>query len=132
MIPTDIDRRITKWTQQKGYRLFIYQIILLLLVLMHSLGYFDPFFEITAHFIILTAIILSVFLLQMQSIQIYFVAFVFWIITCFFQLMSIEVWAERTSMYAFESLCIATVSLLCASVSIHHSGKKQYKKRKSK
>lgn len=82
--------------------------VLMLLVVLHSLGYFHPFFTISAHFIINVALILSVLLLGARSIHIALFAATFWLGASFFQASGVTVWAERMSMYAYETflLCI--------------------------
>ena len=99
---------ITTWSKKNIARLFIYQMTLMLLVVLHSLGYFHPFFIISAHFIISVALILSVLLLRTRSIHIAFFAATFWLGASFFQASRVTVWAERMSMYAYETflLCI--------------------------
>lgn len=99
---------VTTWSKKNIARIFIYQMVLMLLVVLHSLGYFHPFFTISAHFIINVALILSVLLLRTRSIHIAFFAATFWLGASFFQASRVTVWAERMSMYAYETflLCV--------------------------
>ncbi len=102
-------KKFDTWVQKRYGHLALYNVILLLLVLTRSAGYFHPYYILSVNFIVIVALILAVFLLGAQSKQLYITALVFWIITYFFRVGGIEVWAERGAIYAYQSLIIAAV-----------------------
>ena len=91
---------------------FIYNLLIMFLILVHSLGYFHPYFEISANVIIVPAIILGIILIGIRSRHIFFLSTFFWVVAWSFQSLNIEVWAERVSIYTFESLVIGSVMLV--------------------
>lgn len=111
-----IENQIASWAQKNLARLFIYEIILMSLVLLHSLGYFHPFFVISAHFIIIFGLVLSVVLLRTRSNHIALFCVIFWLGALIFESLQIIVWAERLAMYAYETLLLCTVLIILENI----------------
>ena len=84
----------------------------ILLFLLHSVGYFNPFLPITVNLIVLIVFFLSIFLLGAKSEAFFVAALFFWTITGFFKLVQVNVWAERSAIYVFESLLFGVILLL--------------------
>lgn len=89
--------------------LFIFNIILMVLILMRSAEYFAPFFLISINFIILVCIILSIPLLGIRSKGIFLIALLFWLFAAFLRLLNVGVWAERTAIYAYEAILVGII-----------------------
>lgn len=111
-----IESQIASWAQKNLARLFIYEIVLMTLVLLHSLGYFHPFFVISAHFIIIFGLVFSVVLLRTRSNHIALFCIVFWLGALVFESLQVIVWAERLAMYAYETLLLCTVLIVFENI----------------
>lgn len=104
------------WTATHYLNLALFNLILMILVLLRSAGYFDPYFPITIHAIILITLILLVFLLGVNSKFLFVLTCVLWIFVAFLKLVGIDVWAERTSVYAFEALLLGVTLFLFENI----------------
>lgn len=100
------------WSQKKVFNLFIFNIILVLLLLLRSAGYFSPFFTITINLIILLSLILFVILLNATSRIVFLIALLLWLFAAFMKIVGVDVWAERTAVYAFEALVVGVGLLI--------------------
>ncbi len=104
-----INNKLAVWAQSHIANLFIFNLLLLLLLLLHSIGYFDPFLKITASFIIVFAMIASVVLLGLKTQGMIVITLIFWGITLAFKLLGIDIWAERLGVYTFYSLLLSII-----------------------
>lgn len=104
--------QLKSWTATHYLNLALFNLILIVLVLLRSAGYFDPYFSITIHAIVLITLILLVFLLGVNSKFLFVLTCVLWIFVAFLKLVGIDVWAERTSVYAFEVLVLGVILFL--------------------
>ncbi len=102
---------IYNWAQQHIFGLFLFNSIVMLLVLLHNAGYFHPFFIISINFIVIVSLVLAVVLLSATSKAIFLIAISFWLLSAFFKVTAIDVWAERSSVYAFNAFAVG-VSLM--------------------
>lgn len=110
-----INTKIERWVKSHYLNLAIFNIFLIVLVLLHSARYFDPFWLISINAIVFVALIASIFLLGAKS-NIFFIAtLLFWIFAGLLKLAKIDVWAERTTVYAFEALIIGVFMLFVES-----------------
>lgn len=101
-----------KWVLRKLPMFFIYNVIVMLLVLMHSVGYFDPFFPISVNVIVMVSIVLAVLLLRLNSRFVFATTCFFWLVSAFFQISHIDIWAERAGIYTYESLFVGAIVLV--------------------
>ena len=74
---------IDRWAKENLAGLFVFNIIILLLVLLRFAGYFSPFLEININLIYLISLILSVVMLKATSRMMFVVAFAFWLLLSF-------------------------------------------------
>lgn len=107
----DINDKVEHWVKSHYLNMAIFNVLLVFLVLLHSARYFDPFWLISINVIVLLALIASIFLLGAKSSVFFVVTLVFWIFAGFLKLAKVDVWAERTAIYAFEALVIGTFML---------------------
>lgn len=101
-----------RWVTGHYFQIALFNMITIVLFLLYSAGYFRPYFAITINFIVLIMLILSVVLLQAKSLFLFIVSLSFWIFAAFLRMVGIEVWAERTSIYVYESLVIAGIVMI--------------------
>lgn len=103
---------LREWSQKRVANLAVFNIILLLLVMLRSAGYFEPFFPLTISLIVLIALVLAVLLLGAGSGVIFAFGMLFMLFASVFKLAGVEIWAERLGIYTFESLFVGVVTLL--------------------
>lgn len=120
------------WAKKYHYRLLLFNAILISLFLLHSVGYFHPFFPISIDFIVLTGLILSVFMLGAGSKTFFVASAIFWIVAMFFKLLGIDVWVERTGVYVYQTLLVGVVLLLaeCFKINFYFFRRKETSKLK--
>lgn len=106
------------WVRTRYFQLSLFNILILILVLLRSAGYFEPFFPITINTIVLLGLIISVFLLGVRSKLMFSVALTFWVFASLLKTVKIDVWAERTSVYFFQAFIIGVVLLIIGSIKL--------------
>ncbi len=89
--------------------LFIFNILLMMLILMRSAEYFTPFFLISINFIVFACIVFSVFLLGIRSKGVFLLALLFWSFAAFLRVLNAGVWAERTAIYAYQAIVVGVI-----------------------
>ncbi len=100
---------LQSWAQNKIFGLFVFNLLIMLLIVLRSAGYFEPFFLITINFIVFVSLVLAIFLLNIRSSMLFIIALVFWILTALLRVINIEVWAQRAAIYTFQSLIVGLV-----------------------
>jgi|SRR3989344_4025150 len=100
------------WATQHFFNIFVFHGIVIIMFLLRSAGYFHPFLPISINLIVLTSLVLSIFILGARSRAMFLIALAFWLFAGFIRVVQIEVWAERTAIYAFESLVLGVILLL--------------------
>jgi len=113
-----IIEKTSKWADEHYYAIAIFNLVVIFLFLLHSVGYFHPFFPITINFIVLAMFALAVVLLRVRSSVFFVIAIFFWVVSAFFKYFQINVWAERSGIYVFEALVIGVILLLWENFSI--------------
>ncbi|MFA6073866.1 MAG: hypothetical protein WC758_07165 [Candidatus Woesearchaeota archaeon] len=102
---------IKKWAEENIAGLFLFNLIILLLVLLRFAGYFSPFLTININLIYLVSLILSVVLLKATSKMMFIVALSFWILATFLKCVKVDIWADRTIEYFFQALVVGILLL---------------------
>lgn len=111
-----VEDKLGMWEEHYRTRLLFYCMILIFLFLLKSAGYFNPFFEISVNFIIMTGLILSVFFLKASGKSFFLVALLFWIFAAILRYINIDPWAERTAFYAYQALVIGVLISLYQNI----------------
>lgn len=109
-------RKLQGWVELHYFQLALFNVVLVILLLLRSAGYFEPYFGITINSIFLIALILSIFLLGTRSKGTFTVALIFWLFAAVLKLAKIDVWAERNAIYAFQGMVIGVVLLIYESL----------------
>lgn len=104
--------RLRNWVELHYFQLALFNVVLVILLLLRSAGYFEPFFGITINSIFLIALILSIFILGTRSRAAFAVALIFWLFAAVLKLAKIDVWAERNAIYSFQGLVIGVLLLI--------------------
>lgn len=111
-----MENKIKKWLVEHNYKLIIFNIIIVFLFLLRSAGYFQPYFTISVNFIVIFALVISVLLLNANSKVIFVAVLIFWTFAGLLQLLQISVWADRTGIYAYESLIFGVLLFLFENI----------------
>lgn len=101
---------------KKYYRLTIFNLVILFMFLLKSAGYFQPYLLITVNLIMVVSLFLLVILLEIKVEAIFFISFLFWVLTGGLRIIHFDVWSDRTSVYAYEALFIGLVFLILKEV----------------
>ncbi len=104
--------RMKVWAKRNVLGLFIFNAIILAIVLLRSVGYFEPFLPLGVNTVFLIALLLTVVLFRGGSRFVFSWGLVFWILAGFFRIVGVGVWAERAGIYAFEALAVGVVMLV--------------------
>lgn len=112
----EIAERVKEWIQVRQFQITVFNILLMLLILLRSAGYFAPYFPITINSIFLAMLLLSVFILGTRSASLGLVAFFFWTLAAILRILEINVWAERAALYAFEALALCVLLLVLETI----------------
>lgn len=102
-------KNITLWTQDHIVGLFIFNVLVVLLLLLKSGGYFSPYYSITINVVVFVSLVAAAFLIGAKSRTFFIVGLFFWIFAGFLRVLGIEVWAERTTVYVFQSLILGMI-----------------------
>lgn len=109
-------KQLQLWGVRHAFGIFVFNTILVLLLLLRSADYFFPFLPLTINIIVLVALILSIILLNLHNWAIFFIALLLWLFAAFLRIVNVEVWAERTAVYAFEALIVAVSMLIIENI----------------
>lgn len=103
---------LQEWIIDHYLQLAVFNGILILLVLLRSASYFEPYFPITINLIYVISLTLSIVLLGMRSKGAFILALVFWVLAGFLRVVNIEVWGQRSAIYSYEALVIGLVLMV--------------------
>ena len=109
-------KKTRKWikTHQIGFGLF--NVLIMLMILLRSAGYFEPYMTISINLIFIVALLSAIFLLEMRDRGAFGVALVFWFIAGILRVFKIDVWAERAALYTFEALFVGVLLLILETI----------------
>lgn len=108
--------KVNHWVEKNNFRIILFNMVVVFLFLLRSAGYFHPYFEISVNFIVLASIVLSILLLKAKARAIFFVALTFWLFAGLMKVLKINVWAERTAIYTYQALVVATILLVYEAI----------------
>ncbi len=108
--------KMTVWAKANVLGLFIFNAIILAIVLLRSVGYFAPFLPLGVNATFLIALLLAVVLFNGGSKFVFGWGLAFWILAGFFRVAGIDVWAERAAIYTFEALVVGVVMVFVEEV----------------
>ena len=111
-------KKLNKWAQNNLGGLFLYNLIILVLVLLNTAGYFHPYYPITINIISIVALLSAVVLLRARSRFMFTICVVFFVFASILLVLGIRVWADRTMIYVFQSLFIGVVLLFLEETGI--------------
>ncbi len=104
--------KIDLWAKENFFNIVVFNLVIIVLYLLRSAGYFDPYFLISVNFIVIFGLVLTIFLFRAGSRLMFLTALLFWLFAGFLRILNLDTWAERTAIYCFESLIIGFVLLV--------------------
>lgn len=105
-------KRLKDWAKDNYLQIGIYNISIMIIMLLRSAGYFHPYLVISVNLVVLFALVMAIILFKPRSSLYFFVFLAFWIFAGILKVLEVDIWAERTSVYAFQSLLIAAILFL--------------------
>ncbi|MFC1624883.1 hypothetical protein ACFL15_00745 [Patescibacteria group bacterium] len=105
-------KAIDKWARNNLSGLFIFNLIVIIMVLLSNAGYFHPFFYLSINVITFISLVLSVFLLRARNNSMFAISIFFMIFAGFLSYFKINIWAERSAIYSFQSFLIGLIILM--------------------
>ena len=111
-------KKMTAWASSHYLNLAVFNVLIVILVLLHSAKYFDPYWMISINAIVFLTLAASVFLLGARSKIMFLASLGFWIFAGIMRILRVEVWAERISIYVFESFVFAVLLFFIETVNI--------------
>ncbi len=115
-LPTWLNNMLRINLNTSSKRIFFFNLILMILVLLYSAGYFAPYFPITINIIFFISLVLSIFLFKANSQVIFLIAITFLLFGMCLRFLGINIWAERTLIYTYQALCIGVVLVIFETV----------------
>lgn len=107
---------LSKWTQNHLVGLFVFNILVILLLLLRSGGYFSPYYSITINAVVFMSLLATAFLIGARSKTFFIIGLILWLFAAFLRLSGIEVWAERTAVYVYQTLILGTALFLVENI----------------
>lgn len=104
-------KRVDKWASHHHLNLIIYNLLITLMFLLRSAGYFNPYLPISVNLIMIFALVSPIFLFRANFKTIFVATTFFWMFTGFLGILKVNIWAERTAIYVFESLVLGVILL---------------------
>jgi len=103
---------IDRWTKNHLSGLFIFNLVVIVMVLLSNAGYFHPFFYLTINLISFVSLALSILLLGANSKSMFLISAFFLVFSGFLTYFQINIWAERSGIYVFQSFFLGILLLM--------------------
>ena len=116
----ELKENLSIWISGHYINLAIFNSFVVILVLLHSAKYFDPFWTITVNVVIFLSLIASILLLGASSEAMFLVSLLFFLFAGFMKAVGISVWAERIAVYMFESFLLGFLLLFIESLTTYN------------
>lgn len=111
-----LELRLNKWSLSHFVGIAVFNIIMIVLFLLYSAGYFKPFLPISINLIVIIGLVLSTLLLEVKSRAMFMISLSFWLFAAFLKIVKIDVWAERTTIYVYQSLVLGILLIIVENV----------------
>lgn len=118
---TSFRKKMDAWGSSHYLNLAIFNTLAVILVLLHSAKYFDPFWVITINVLVFILLIASVLLLGAGSRILFLASLFFLLVSSFMKILGVGVWAERIATYMYQAFFLG---ILLSFVEITISNKK--------
>ena len=109
-------KKTRKWIKAHQIGFGLFNVLIMLMILLRSAGYFEPYMTISINLIFIVALLSAIFLLEMRDRGAFGAALVFWFIAGILRVFKIDVWAERAALYTFEALFVGVLLLILETI----------------
>lgn len=116
---TNFRKMVATWTSSHYINLAIFNSLTIILVLLHSAKYFDPFWMISINTVIFILLVASVLLLGAGSRTLFLISLSFLLFAGFMKILGVEVWAERVAIYMFQAFLLGVLLLFIEDIVIY-------------
>jgi len=106
---------LSDWARRRLVGIFVFNLLMMVLLLLKSAGYFYPYLPLTINIVYMAAMVLAVCLLGINSRVIFIVALFFWLMSGWFGLWKINIWAERSAIYTYQALVLGGMLVIIES-----------------
>lgn len=103
---------LNNWVKNHLLGLFVFNTILIILVLLNTAQYFKPFFYLGINSIFFISLLLAIFLLGVKSKAMFLITLLFLLFGVFLKIVKIDIWADRASIYFYQSFMLGVILLL--------------------
>lgn len=114
----ELKKNLSFWVSKHYVNLAVFNVLIVILVLLHSAKYFDPFWTITVNVVVFVSLVASILLLGAGSRVMFLISLLFLLFAGFMKVVGIVVWAERITVYMFESFLLGFLLLFIESFTI--------------
>lgn len=102
---------LRRWSHENFLGILSLTVLLMTLVLLRSAGYFDPYLTLSINLIVIIMLITARVFLKINHQQILVISLLFMGMAVLLKIFVVNIWAERSMIYSFESLLFG-VSLI--------------------
>jgi len=100
-----------RWSINNLPGILLFNLVIIVLVLLRSAGYFQPFFLLSINSIFFIGFILLPIMLKASREALFSIAGFFWLLSALLQLFRVDIWAERSSIYCFQAFFVGSLIL---------------------
>lgn len=104
--------KLRRWGSENFLGILSLNVLLMMLILLRSAGYFEPFLSLSINLIVLVVLLMSKILLKITSQHVIVIALAFIMLAAVLKLFVVDIWAERSMIYSFEALSFAIILML--------------------
>ena len=98
---------LKKWSLAHILGVFLFNLLIVMLLLLKSAGYFSPYLPLTINILFFISLILMVILLNIGSRGLFLISIIFLLLALVLKVLYIDIWSERSALYAYEALNVA-------------------------
>jgi len=107
-----VGRSAKVWVEKNLVGIFIFNLAVVIMVLLNTAQYFKPFFYLGINSIFFLSLILAVMLLGARARAMFIISIIFLLFAAFLKVVKIDVWADRASIYFYQSFFVGLALLL--------------------
>lgn len=99
----------TTWSKKNTASLLWLNLMVMVLLLLKSAGYFAPFFLVSVNHIYVLMLLYSIIFLKIRSRELTVLALIFLVISAVLTVFHMDVWAVRSAWYMYQAFLIALI-----------------------
>jgi len=107
-----IGKSVRVWVEKNLVGIFVFNLTVVVMVLLNTAQYFKPFFYLGINSIFFLSLILAIALLGARTKAMFVISIIFLLFAAFLKVVKIDVWADRASIYFYQSFFVGLVLLL--------------------